>query len=69
MDPFQIKFGNFHKFNSTATYLNTTFLGKWVLNIQGGGRLDAKRHYGILATMDDIWPVGYACAVLCWSWL
>ena len=33
---------------------------------QEGGRLDAKRHYVILAkALDGIWPVGHACAVLC----
>ena len=35
---------------------------------QEGGRLDAKRHYVILAkALDGIWPVGHACAVLCWG--
>ena len=29
-------------------------------------RLDAERHYVILAkALDGIWPVGHACAVLC----
>ena len=37
-----------------------------MLNPQEGGRLDAKRHYVILAkALDGIWPVGHACAVLC----
>ena len=36
-----------------------------MLNPQEGGRLDAKRHYVILAkALDGIWPVGHACAVL-----
>ena len=62
MDPFQIKFGNFHRFNSSkTTYLNFRFpgngcstlrkakeiSGKWMLNPQEDGRLDAKRHYVI----------------------
>merc|ERR1712091_131357 len=35
---------------------------------QEGGRLDAKRHEVILAkALDGIWPVGHACAVLCWG--
>ena len=39
---------------------------RWVLHPQEGGRLDAKRHYVILAkALDGIWPVGHACAVLC----
>ena len=39
-----------------------------MLNPQEGGRLDAKRHYVILAeALDGIWPVGHACAVLCWG--
>ena len=41
-----------------------SFLGKWMLNPQEGGRL--KRHYVILAkALDGIWPVGDASAVLC----
>ncbi len=41
-------------------------MGKWMLNPQEGGRLDAKRHYVISAkALDGIWPVGHACAVLC----
>ena len=37
----------------------------WVLHPQEGRRLDAKRHYVILAkALDGIWPVGHACAVL-----
>ena len=33
-----------------------------------GGILDAKSHYVILAlALDGIWPVGHACAVLCWG--
>ena len=36
-----------------------------MLNPQEGGRLDAKRHYVILAkALDGIWPVGHACGVL-----
>ena len=36
--------------------------------VQEGGRLDAKRHQVILAkALDGIWPVGHACAVLCWG--
>ena len=39
-----------------------------MLNPQEGGRLEAKRHYVILAkALDGIWPVGHACAVLCWG--
>ena len=34
-----------------------------MLNLQEGGRLDAKRHY--VKAQDGIWPVGHACAVLC----
>jgi len=46
--------------------LNFKFPGKWMLNPQEGRRLDAKRHYVILAkALDGIWPVGHACAVLC----
>ena len=69
MDPFQIKIGNFHKFNSSkTTYLNFEFPGKWIINPQEGGRLDAKRHYVILAkALDGIWTVGHACAVLCYN--
>ena len=41
---------------------------RWVLHTQESGRLDAKRHYVILAkALDGIWPVGHACAVLCWG--
>ena len=37
-----------------------------MLKPQEGKRLDAKRHYVILAkALDGIWPVGHACAVLC----
>ena len=37
-----------------------------MLNPQEGGRLDAKRHYVILAkALDGIWPIGHAYAVLC----
>ena len=33
---------------------------------QEGRRLDAKRHYVILAkALDGIWPVSHACVVLC----
>ena len=42
------------------------FLGKRMLNSQESGRLDAKRHYIILAkALDGIWPVGHGCVVLC----
>ena len=35
-----------------------------MLNPEEGGRLDAKRHYVILAkALDGIWPVVHACAV------
>ena len=60
MDPFQIKFHDFHilVLNSSKTiYLNLKFLGKWMLNPQEGGRLDAKRHYVILAFGQLIMPV------------
>ena len=44
--------------------LNFKFPGN--LNPQEGGKLDAKRHYVILAkALDGIWPVSHACAVLC----
>ena len=37
-----------------------------VVNTLSSKRLDAKRHYVILAkALDGIWPVGHACAVLC----
>ena len=37
-----------------------------IVNTFSSKRLDAKRHYVILAkTLDGIWPVGHACAVLC----
>ena len=40
--------------------------GKMDAQPSGSGRLDAKRHYVILAkALDGIWPVGHACAVLC----
>ena len=40
-------------------YLNFKFPGKWMLNLQEGGRLDAKRHFVIWAKgLDGIWPVG-----------
>ena len=51
-------------------YLNFKFPSIRLPNPQEGGRLDAKRHYVILAkALDGIWPVGhaYACAVLCWG--
>ena len=36
------------------------------VNTLSSKRLDAKRHYVILAkALDGIWPVGHACAVLC----
>ena len=36
-----------------------------VVNTLISKRLDAKRHYVILAkALDGIWPVGHACAVL-----
>ena len=39
-----------------------------MLNPQEGGRLDAKRHYVVLAkALDGIRPLGHACAVLCWG--
>ena len=48
------------------TYPNFKFPEKRMLDPQEGGRLDAKRHYVILAkALDGIWPVGHACAVLC----
>ena len=35
---------------------------RWVLHPQEGGRLDAERHYVILATaLDGICPLGHAC--------
>ena len=48
-------------------WIHDRFLdSRWVLHPQEGGRLDAKRHYVILAkALDGIWPVGHACAVLC----
>ena len=37
-------------------------------NTLSSKRLDAKRHYVIWAkALDGIWPVGHACAVLCWG--
>ena len=50
MDPFQIKFHDFHKYELIfkTTYLNFKFPCICLLNPQGGGRLDAKRHYVIL---------------------
>ena len=37
-----------------------------VVNTLSSKRLDAKRHYVILAkALDGIWPVGHACEVLC----
>ena len=64
MDPCQIRFINFHKSNSpTTTYLHFKFPGRWMLTPEEGGRLDAKRHYVILAkALDAIWPIGHACA-------
>ena len=45
------------------TCLNFKFPGRWMLNPQEDGRLDAKRHYVILAkALDAIWPVGHARA-------
>ena len=42
--------------------------GKMDAQPSGRRRLDAKRHYVILAkALDGIWPVGHACAVLCWG--
>ena len=44
--------------------MNFKFPGKWMLNPQEGGRLDAKRHYVMLAkALDGIWPVSHACAL------
>ena len=44
--------------------MNFTFPGKWMLNPQEVGRLDAKRRSVIIAkALDGIWPVGHACAV------
>ena len=67
MDPFQTKFHDAHELNSSkTTYLTFKFAGTCLLNPQEGGRLDAKRHYVILAkALNGIWPVGHACAVLC----
>ena len=50
-----------------GSWIHDGFLdSRWVLHRQEGGRLDAKRHYVILAkALDGIWPVGHACAVLC----
>ena len=50
-----------------GSWIHDGFLdSRWVLHPQEGGRLDAKRHYVILAkALDGIWPVGHACAVLC----
>ena len=69
MDPFQIKFNNCHQFNSSKTiYMNFEMLAWWMLNPQEGGRLDAERYYVIFAkALDGIFPVGHACAVLCWG--
>ena len=37
-----------------------------VVNTLSSKRLDAKRHYVILAkALDGIWQVGHACPVLC----
>ena len=37
-----------------------------VVNTLSSKRLDAKRHYVILAkALDGVWPVGHACEVLC----
>ena len=45
--------------------MNFKIPGICFLNPQEGGRLDAKRHYVILAkALDAIWPVGHACAAL-----
>ena len=42
------------------------WVGKWMLNPEEGGRLDARRHYVILAkALDGIWTVGHACAMPC----
>ena len=39
-----------------------------MLNLREGGRLDAKIHkVNIAKALDGIWPVGHACAVLCWG--
>ena len=39
-----------------------------MLNLPEGERLDARRHQVILAkALDGIWPIGHACAVLCWG--
>ena len=39
-----------------------------MLKLQESGRFDAKGHYVIVAKpLDGIWPVGHACAVLCWG--
>ena len=37
-----------------------------MLNPREGGRLDAKRHYVILAkALDGVWPVGHVAVALC----
>ena len=54
--------------NVPTSWRHVKFLGKWMLNSQESRRLDAKRHYVIWAkALDGIWPVGRACAVLCWG--
>ena len=63
MDRFRSKSSMFTNFEF-KNYISE--LKKWMLNPQEGGRLDAKRHYVILAkALDGIWSVGHACAVLC----
>ena len=42
--------------------------GVFSTNTLSSKRLDATGHYVILAKAPDgIWPVGHACAVLCWG--
>ena len=46
--------------NSLFAGISFKFAGKWMLNPQEDGRLDAKRNYVILAkALDGIWPSIY----------
>ena len=60
MDPFRIKFYDFHKLKVQKIHIE----------LQSAEHLSpqlyAKRHYVILAkALDGIWLVAHACAVLC----
>ena len=59
MDPFQINSMIFIHL-IFENYISELQISEWILNPQEGGRLDAKRHYVILAkALDGIWPLGH----------